>query len=89
MTIAQETIMRYIYQNFSPGSFYTTVIGKDRIKVTCFREKDVTLTLNLYGDIIDADTEDVYAISDLPHDLCSIGNKMPDSWQRVEHKGGA
>lgn len=89
MAIAQKIIMRYVYQNYIPGTFHTTVIGKDRIKVTNFHDKDVTLTLNLYADIMDAETEEIYAVSDLPHDLRVIGNRIPESWQKVECRGGA
>lgn len=41
------------------------------------REK---LAMNIYCDIMREDTRKIIAVSDLPHDLSSIGYKLPKSW---------
>ncbi|MCI5996134.1 MAG: hypothetical protein MRZ45_09375 [Blautia sp.] len=83
MTEKQERIWRYMLERFEAGSVALMLIGSDRIRVTDGSGVSMTLTLNQYGDIIDADTGQVYAISDLPHDHTSTG-KFPTSWKDVD-----
>lgn len=84
MTIAQKTLKKYIYTNFHPDSVLLFPIGKDKIKVIDAEGNSMTLTLNLFGDIMDDDTKSIYAISDLPHDLNQIGLQLPQSWKEVD-----
>lgn len=86
MTDVQESIKKYIDANFYPGSVEMALIGEDKIKVTDAEGSNMTLTLNLYGDIMDADTESIYAVSDLPHYLPRCEGVLPQSWTEVDRK---
>lgn len=83
MTRAQEVIKKYIYMNFHRDSVMLFPVNQDKIKLIDKEGSSMTLTLNLYGDIMDADTRKIYAISDLPHDLERIGRQLPQSWREV------
>lgn len=87
MTNVQKSIQRYIDQMFIGEDVKTELVGDSQIKVTenggC-----VTLTMNIYGDIMDAETRKILAESDLPHDLMRIGHgEMPRSWHEVQRYG--
>lgn len=84
MTRAQELIKRYIYTNFHPDSVLLFPIDKDKVKLIDSEGESMTLTLNIYGDIMDAETKQIYAVSDLPHDLERIGQQLPESWREVD-----
>lgn len=84
MTIAQEVIKKYIYMNFHPDSVLLFPIGQDKIKIIDSDGASMTLTMNLFGDIMDADTKSICAISDLPHDLGQLGLQLPKSWKEVD-----
>lgn len=87
MTEKQERIWKYINDRFEADSVNLMLIGSDNIRVTDGSGASMTLTLSQYGDIIDADTGQVYAISDLPHDHTSTG-KFPTSWKDVDRWAG-
>ena len=84
MTRAQEVIRKYIYTDFPKDGVLLFPTGKDKIKIIDEKGKSMTLTINLFGDILNADTGEMCAISDLPHDLCQIGLQLPQSWKEVE-----
>lgn len=84
MTRAQEVINKYIYMNFHRDSVLLFPVDQDKIKIIDAEGASMTLTLNLYGDIMDAVTRKLYAISDLPHDLNRIGLQLPQSWKEVD-----
>ena len=84
MTRAQEVIKKYIYINFHPNSVLLFPINQDKIKLIDSKGESMTLTMNLFGDIMDADTKQIYAVSDLPHDLNQIGEQLPQSWREVD-----
>lgn len=84
MTIAQKLIKKYIYINFQPDSVLLFPIDKDKVKLIDSEGERLTLTLNIYGDIMDAETKQIYAVSDLPHDLERIGQQLPESWREVD-----
>lgn len=84
MTWAQECICSYIRKNFVMGSVDLTLVGMDKVKVTDKKGDHMTLTMNLYGDIMDADSGKKYAISNLPRDLDKIGHKLPTDWMEVD-----
>lgn len=84
MTTAQKVIRKYIYVNFHPDSVLLFPIDKDKIKLTNSEGASMTLTLNVFGDIMDAETRQIYAVSDLPHDLQRIGKQLPESWMEVD-----
>lgn len=84
MTTAQKLIKKYIYINFHPDSVLLFPIDKDKVKLIDSEGASMTLTLNVFGDIMDAETRQIYAVSDLPHDLQSIGKQLPESWREVD-----
>lgn len=86
MTAVQKSIQKYIDANFYPGSVELTLVGNDKIKVTDKEENNMTLSLNLYGDIIDTDTESIYAISDLPHNFPRHEGVLPQNWTEVDRQ---
>lgn len=85
MTKMQQSIKKYINQNLISVSVHIAPVGDDSIKVTYPQGGTTTLTMNLFGDIIDAHTRKVYAVSDLPHDLNMVGALMPQGWRDVNH----
>jgi len=84
MTTAQKLIKKYIYINFHPDSVLLFPIDKDKVKLIDSEGASMTLTLNVFGDIMDAETKQIYAVSDLPHDLERIGQQLPESWREVD-----
>ncbi len=84
MTAAQEVIKKYIYINFHPNGVLLFPVDQAKVKLIDSEGASMTLTMNLFGDIMDADTRQVYAVSDLPHDLNQIGAQLPQSWREVE-----
>lgn len=91
MTRGQEAIMRYVSQNFVGGSIRMEAVVEDKVRVTNRTGEHMTLTMNLYCDILDADNGQLYAKSDLPHDILRIGTKMPPHGRtsKVKKKGKA
>lgn len=84
MTRAQECIFSYIRKNFVMESISLALIGRDKVEVTDQKGDHMTLTTNLYGDIMDADSGKIYAISNLPHELEKIGLEVPTDWTEVD-----
>lgn len=56
MTRGQEAIMRYVRQSFVGGSIRMETVGEDKVRGTDRTGEHMTLTMNLYCDIMDADT---------------------------------
>ena len=86
MTLAQESIMAYIQKNFVPGSVRCVPEGDDCVRVIDRTGESMRLTMNLFGDIMDADTNFKYAISNLPHDIEKIGSRLPSDWTELDHR---
>ncbi|NCC43880.1 MAG: hypothetical protein EOM18_09935 [Clostridia bacterium] len=55
-------------------------IGEDKVLLTDRTGASMTLTMNLYCDVMDAETRQIYAVSNLPHDLALVGNQLPTKW---------
>lgn len=83
MTNMQKSILIHVSKSFVLGSVKTELVGDCKVKVTDGQGASMVLTTNIYGDIMDADTGKIYAVSDLPHDLLQIGTKLPSSWADV------
>ena len=84
MTRAQEAIKKYIYTNFHPDGVQLFPVDRDKVKLTDSAGESMVLTMNIFGDIMDAETKQIYAVSDLPHDLERIGRQLPQSWKEVD-----
>lgn len=84
MTTAQKLIRKYIYTNFHPDAVLLFPIDRDKVKLIDSEGESMVLTINIYGDIMDAETKQIYAVSDLPHDLERIDRQLPQSWKEVD-----
>lgn len=81
MTIAQSDIARYIRTQFA-GSYHLDTIGDSRIKLTDKTGNTMTFGINIFGDIMDADTRKIIAVSDLPHNLDLLPlYARPKTWE--------
>lgn len=83
MTRAQLVIMKYIRLNFVNGSVRIEMIGLDKVRITDHKGDCLTFTVNLYCDILDADTGQLYAKSGLPHDISTISMEMLTTWKEM------
>lgn len=83
---AISILRQYIDKHFYKGSVKIEAIGDSTVKVTDGKGDSMNLTINIYCDIIDADTKKIYALSNLPHDLDHIGTKLPTDWVELPKK---
>ena len=80
MTIAQEDICRYLRTQPS-------VVHMEPIRETVVRAWDqngttTDYTENLYGDIMNAETKEIIAISDLPKTMETLASRdRPTRWE--------
>lgn len=80
MTVAQLDIKRYIETQFA-GGYRLAPIGDDAIELTDITGQKMRFTCNIFGDIMDKDTRQIIAISDLPHNLDLLRETArPESW---------
>lgn len=87
MTNAQKLIMKYLNKNFIPGSIHIDLLNEECVKVTDKQGDEMKLTINLFGDIMDADTHKIYAIANISHNLASLfldPTQMPTDWTELE-----
>lgn len=83
MTKAHIILRQYIKKNFHEGAVDIEDVGEDMVRLTDCKGESMTLTMNIYCDIMDADTKQIYAKSNLPHDLLTIGTKLPTDWEEL------
>lgn len=87
MTRAQNDIKRYIETQFA-GGYQLTPIGDSVLELTDMTGETMRFACNVYGDIMDADTKQIIAESDLPHDLCRISTTArPQEWTTLPYRG--
>ncbi len=87
MTRAQSDIKRYIETQFA-GGYQLTPIGDYTLELEDMTGDTMRFSMNLFGDIIDADTKQILAESDLPHDLCRISTTArPQEWTTLPYRG--
>lgn len=79
ITNEQKNILNYLETRYLGCQF--DIVGKTIIKIKDTEGKTKVFTCNPYGDILDADTNEIIAISDLPHDIEKIGTKKPSRWE--------
>lgn len=65
MTRTQNMIVNYINQQFVPGSVTIIPVGESHVKITDKNKESLTFTVNIFGDIIDADTNKIIAEASL------------------------
>lgn len=69
MTVAQEWICRYIDTQFEKGTVRKIPVGRGNVRVEDMDGKSITFTVNMFGDVMDADTKRIVAQSDVEHNL--------------------
>ena len=79
MTNTQQDTLNYLETRYLGCQF--EIVGKTKIQIKDQDGNTRVFTCNLYGDILDADTKGIIAISDLPHDMDKIGTKRPSKWE--------
>ena len=91
MTNAQRWISKYIDQNFAPGSVNKEFLNQDAVKITDRSGESLTLSMNIFGDIMLANTKTIIAESDIPHDLMQpliyavhrSWTNLPVAWEKL------
>ena len=86
MTKAQEWILKYIDTQFVRGSVRTSLVGEGTVQVTDRKGEVLRLTVNGFGDIMDADTKKIIAECDVPHNLDVLARNIyqePKSWTNL------
>ncbi len=67
MTNEQELLEKYINKNFVPGSVRIDLVNDKIVKLTDKLGDEMKLTINSHGDILDADTNQIYASGGYRH----------------------
>ena len=67
MTNEQELLEKYINKNFVPGSVRIDLVNDKIVKLTDKLGNEMKLTINSHGDILDADTNQIYASGGYRH----------------------
>lgn len=79
MTRVQNMIVNYINQQFVPGSVIIIPVDESHVKITDKNKESLTFTVNIFGDIIDADTNKIIAEAKAAHTL-SVSFQEPKKW---------
>jgi hypothetical protein len=80
---AQVQIRKYIADRFFLDGIRIEDTGADQVRITDRKGDTMTLTCNLYGDILEVlpdGGKKLLAESNLEHDILTIGSKMPTRW---------
>lgn len=86
MTEAQRMIFKYIDENFILGSVRIELRGSTEVKITDRNKDHMILAINLYCDIMDAETNKIIAVSDITHNLDDVIRnpfKLPTKWMNL------
>lgn len=87
MNNIQRWLVAYVNDNFVPGSVEIEPVGTDRLRITDTSGESMTFTMNIFCDVMDAETQKILAVSDVPHDLDELALRpgaVPTSWQNRE-----
>ena len=76
LTPAQGILLRYCHQRGMTGIELT---GKGEGRATSREGEKLRLTINVYGDIMNADTKKIIADGNTSHDFRHI-YELPDQW---------
>lgn len=84
MTQAQKILKKWIDKNFVDVKVeYPTA---DTATIIDYKGETMTVSINLYGDILEVGTNKILAVSDLPHDLLKIGYQIPKTWTEIPYQ---
>lgn len=82
MNILQEDIIKYTKTD--PAILAAVPCNEFDVVVEYRDGTRGRLTGNLYGDIMNADTKQIIAVSDVPHSLTKCGHIRPTKWAPAE-----
>lgn len=80
MTRKQALIKKFIHRRFFIEDIDVLLVGKDKVRITDKSKRSITLSMNEYGDIIDAETGECHAVSNLPREQGILSREEPSSW---------
>nr|CRY96959.1 hypothetical protein [uncultured prokaryote] len=83
MTKAQIILKKWIDKNFENVEIEFPTDSSATIKDK--KGETMNISLNLYCDILETDSGKILAISDLPHDCITVGNKIPTTWKELPY----
>lgn len=86
MTRVHKILQKWIEKNFVPTAVKLSYPSDDRVTITDRLGVSMTVTLNIYCDVMEVDTKKLLAVSDLPHDLDKIGNALPTGWTEIPYR---
>ena len=79
-TTAQKDLLKYVKTQFT--GVRVRPVGENGLEVIDGKGDTLTLSMNIYGDVMDADTKQIIAKSDLDHDLDRLPmNARPKAWE--------
>lgn len=82
MTNGQRFICSYLNSKFGAGTIRKKLLGNSEVKVTNRKEDSITVSCNIFGDIMISGTKTILATSDLPHDLNKVSLfAEPTAWK--------
>ena len=76
LTPAQEILLRYCHQRGMTG---IEITGNGEVRAMSREGEKLRLTINVYGDIMNADTKKIIADGNTSHDFRHI-YELPDKW---------
>lgn len=80
LTRVQECIVNYLKTQFHEGVVTMTPKGDSSIILIDRTGAEMIFSANIYCDILDGDTGQLIATSDVPHTLDAVGTVLPKSW---------
>lgn len=86
MTRAHIVLKKWIEKNFVMEDIQIEFPDSSSVTITDRIGESMTVTLNLFCDIIEADTGKILAISNLPHDILKVGYALPKTWEELPYK---
>lgn len=84
MSKSQKWISRFIFQNLLPIASSSSLLDEGSVSLTLKNGFSAVLIVNIFGDIIEKNTGEVIAVSDLPRDLDLILSDFtlePKEWR--------
>lgn len=80
MTKAQEWICRYLDTQFTGVKY--EIRGDAYVAVIDSKGAEMLFTMNIYADIMDANTKQIIAVSDCPHTIDTLTDSdEPTRWE--------
>lgn len=85
MTNVQIILKNWIKKNFELEFISVSFPTDGTAMITDKCGETMIITMNLFCDIMDADTKKILAKSNLPHDILKIGYQLPTNWTEIPY----